>query len=221
VAGDRPRICLSIVSDDAAAVERAAPLADLFEVRIDLIGGGWREVAGRLRKPWVACNRRAAEGGGWQADEAGRIEELLSAVGLGASIVDIELAAPDVGRIVKEIKGRGVQALVSHHDLAGTPPLEKLETLVKKQLDAEADIGKVVTTAHSMADNITVMQLIRSFPGTRLVAFAMGEAGRLSRVLAPLAGGYFTYASLEAGRESAPGQLTADELRTIYGMLEK
>jgi len=53
-----------------------------------------------------------------------------------------------------------------------------------------------------------------------LAAFAMGEAGQISRILAPLAGGYFTYASLEEGKESAAGQLTADQLREIYGILE-
>ncbi len=72
----------------------------------------------------------------------------------------------------------------------------------------------------SAADNITVLRLIRDFPDTKIVSFAMGEAGWLSRVMAPLAGGYFTYASLGAGRESAAGQLTVDELKTIYEVIE-
>jgi 3-dehydroquinate dehydratase len=45
------------------------------------------------------------------------------------------------------------------------------------------------------------------------------SAGQISRVLCPLAGGYFTYASVAAGKESAEGQITAGELRKIYGML--
>jgi 3-dehydroquinate dehydratase-1 len=219
VAGNRPRICVSITGGDMAAIEKAAPLADLFEVRIDLIGKGWRELAGRLKKPWLACNRRAAEGGGWRGSEAGRVEELLSAVDLGAGIVDIELAAPDLKKVVRQVKGRA-ECLVSHHNLTETPPIEKLREIVKKELAAGADICKVVTTASSIADNITVLQLIRDFPDIKIVAFAMGEAGQLSRVLAPLAGGYFTYASLGPGRESAAGQMTVDELNAIYGMVE-
>jgi 3-dehydroquinate dehydratase-1 len=47
----------------------------------------------------------------------------------------------------------------------------------------------------------------------------MGEQGQVSRILCPLAGGYFTYASIESGRESADGQLTVKEMREIYRLL--
>lgn len=215
----KPRICATITASDMAAIERAEPLVDLFEVRLDLIGQGWREVAGRLKKPWLACNRRVEEGGKWRGGEAERIEELLSAVDLGAGIIDIELAAPDLKKVVGQVRGRA-ECLVSHHDLKSTPPLERLREIVKKELAAGADICKIVTTASNMVDNVTVLRLIRDFPKAKIVSFAMGEAGQLSRVLAPLAGGYFTYASLGPGRESAAGQLTVEELRTIYGMVE-
>ncbi len=52
------------------------------------------------------------------------------------------------------------------------------------------------------------------------MAFAMGTAGQISRVLCPLVGGYFTYASIAEGKEAAEGQVTAAELRNIYEMLE-
>ena len=51
-------------------------------------------------------------------------------------------------------------------------------------------------------------------------AFAMGEAGKLSRILSPLCGGYFTYASLETGKEAAPGQISVQEIREIYSCLK-
>jgi len=47
----------------------------------------------------------------------------------------------------------------------------------------------------------------------------MGEAGVISRILSPLFGGEFTYASTKTGSESAPGQLTIAELREIYRVL--
>jgi 3-dehydroquinate dehydratase len=52
-----------------------------------------------------------------------------------------------------------------------------------------------------------------------MVSFAMGPLGLASRVLCPLIGGYFTYASLGEGKESAPGQLTVDQLKGIYRMM--
>jgi 3-dehydroquinate dehydratase-1 len=219
VADDRPRICAAIVSDDMTAVKKAGELADLIELRLDLIGPGWRGLAGHLDKPWIACNRRAEEGGSWRGDEAGRIGEILDAVGMGAAIVDIELATPEVKKIIKQIKGRAT-CLLSYHNFEGTPLLSELRGIIKRQLAAGADIGKVVTTARSLADNIAVLRLIKAFPRAKVVAFAMGEAGQLSRVLAPLVGGYFTYAAIEAGRESASGQLPIGEMREIYGMLD-
>jgi 3-dehydroquinate dehydratase-1 len=219
LAGARPAICAAIVNNDPAAIKMVEPLVDFYELRIDLIGDGWREVARRLEKPWVACNRRADEGGNWRGSESARTKELLKAIELGADIIDIELATPGLEKVVKEVKGRA-ECLISNHNLKVTSSLKEMRDIVKRQIDAGADIAKVATTSRSFADNLAVLQLIRDFPHTRVVAFAMGVAGQISRVLCPLVGGYFTYASVEKGRESADGQLTAAELRKIYGMLE-
>jgi 3-dehydroquinate dehydratase-1 len=211
----RPGICAAIVENDFEAVRNIGSLVDLFEVRIDLIGSDWTALAGQLGKPWIACNRRAAEGGSWQGSESGRIEELLKAVELGADIVDIELATPGIEEIIKELKGKA-DCLLSYHNLEDTPPPGEMQDVVKKQLDSGADICKVVTTARSLADNIAVLWLIKGFPQVKVVSFAMGDMGQISRVLCPLAGSYFTYASVKEGRESAAGQLTVKELREIY-----
>jgi 3-dehydroquinate dehydratase/shikimate dehydrogenase len=50
------------------------------------------------------------------------------------------------------------------------------------------------------------------------IALAMGEHGLISRLLAPKFGGFLTFASLESGKESAPGQLTVSDLQNIYGV---
>jgi 3-dehydroquinate dehydratase-1 len=86
-------------------------------------------------------------------------------------------------------------------------------------LKAGADIAKMVTTARSLEDNLTVLRLISEFPGVRLVAFAMGPLGAVSRVLCPLVGGDFTYTSIEKGKESAQGQMTVKDLSQIYEMM--
>ncbi len=215
--GEKTLICVPIIDGDPAALKKAGPLADLFEVRIDLIGKGWREVAALLKKPWLACNRRAEEGGKWRGKEEERIKELLGAIGLGAKIIDIELSTPGLARAVKDIKGRA-ECLISYHNNKETPR-EKLHEITRQQLAAGADICKVVTTARTFADNVAVLQLIREFPGVKVVAFAMGEIGQVSRVLCPLVGGYFTYASIEEGKESASGQAAAEDLRKIYKMV--
>lgn len=214
-----PRICATIVYDDLEAVKGVEPQIDLFEVRIDLIGSSWQELVRHLERPWIACNRSAQEGGSWKGSEAKRIEELLSAVDLGADKIDMELATENLAEAVKLIKPRA-DCILSYHNLKETPPLNKMRDIVQRQLTAGADICKLVTTARRFADNLAVLQIISDFSEARVVSFAMGALGVVSRTLCPLVGGDFVYASIEEGRESAPGQMTVSDLRKIYGMLK-
>jgi len=216
----KPRICASIVNRDLTAIREVEPLVELFEVRIDLIGDGWQEVARQLEKPWIACNRMAQEGGSWQDSEARRKEELLKAIQMGADIVDIELATTNLERVVSLIKKRA-KCLLSFHELEKTPALDSLKKIVKQQLAAGADICKVVTTAQKFEDNVTILKLIPEFPEARIVAFAMGPLGLPSRILSPLVGGDFTYSAIEKGAESAPGQIKVAELKKLYQMVSQ
>ena len=216
----KPKICVAIVNNDPEAVKEVEPLVDLFEVRIDLIGDGWQELVKQLKKPWIACNRIADEGGGWQGNEARRIEKLLEAIELGADIVDVELRTRNLAKIVQLIKRR-TKCLLSFHDLQRTPLLDEMKEMVRRQLKAGADVCKIVTTAQGFEDNLTILQLISEFPDVRLISFAMGPLGYMSRVLCPLVGGDFTYASIEKGKESAEGQIPIRELRKIYEMVRE
>lgn len=214
----KPRICAAIVENNPGAVKAVEPLVDLFEVRIDLIGNGWQELAKQLYKPWIACNRKVDEGGRCEGDEAERVEKLLEAAELGADIIDLELVTAGLPEVVALVKKKAV-CILSYHNLEVTPPLDNIKDIVRKQLAAGADICKVVTTAQSAEDSLTVLQIIPDFPTVRVVTFAMGPLGLVSRILCPLVGGDFTYASLECGKESAPGQITVEELKKLYEML--
>ena len=212
------RIC-AVITDRNTNISQNEGMADLYEVRIDLIGNGWQETASRLRKPWIACNRRKEEDGNWQGSEEGRIEELLKALPLGADIIDIELATPGLNKIVPVIKQKKT-CLISWHNFKETPAFGELKDVVLSQIDAGANICKVVAFANKAEDNLTVLRLIPEFPGKRIIAFAMGDKGISSRILCPLIGGDFTYAALERGAESAVGQVTVKEMYEIYRMVK-
>jgi 3-dehydroquinate dehydratase type I len=216
----KPKICAVITDKDPEAIRKVEPLVESFEVRIDLIGDGWQEVARTLDKPWIACNRTTLEGGSWQQSEARRKEELLKAIQLGADMVDIELSTKNLERIVPLIK-KEARCILSFHELEKTPPLKSLKEIVKAQLAAGADICKVVTTAQKSEDNLTILKLITEFPKIRIVAFAMGPLGLPSRILCPLVGGDFTYAAIQKGKESAPAQLSVTELKSLYEMVSR
>jgi len=214
----RPRICAVIADNDLEAIRGVEPFVELFEVRIDLIGDSWQELVKQLKKPWIACNRSADEGGSWRGSESKRREELLKAIELGAGIIDIEFVTGNLKEIVQTVKKKA-KCLLSFHDLKGTPPSGRMKEIVQRELEAGADICKVVTTARKLEDNLAVLQLISEFPKARVISFAMGPLGFASRILCPLVGGDFIYASIEKGKESASGQITVRDLKKIYGMV--
>ena len=112
------------------------------------------------------------------------------------------------------------QCLLSFHDLKATPPLDNLIKIVEGQIQAGADICKVVTTATQFEDNVTILKLVKHFSEIKIASFAMGEAGRTSRLLSPLCGAYFTYGCLEEGQQAASGQIAVKEMREIYGLVK-
>jgi len=219
MAGDRPRICTAVTTDDISLIERAAPYTDYYELRIDHIGNNWQQLAKKLSKPWIATNRRREEGGVWSGGEEDRIATLISSLALKPAMIDIELQTPLLQDTANYIKGKA-ELIISYHDFQSTPSLDELEYIIVRMRDAGADICKVVTTACSMDDNIRILQLAREFRGKKLACFAMGEPGMLSRVLAPLAGSCLTYASLGTGVASAPGQMNVSDMRKLYELID-
>jgi 3-dehydroquinate dehydratase type I len=224
-------ICISIVpgtnEEALSLLGKALPAADLVELRIDCIEKPDLPMllyAGKKRI--LVTNRRREEGGFFASCEDERVELLVEAVNLGARLVDVEArtGAAAVGRLGRAIRAKGgkTKLIVSHHDMQGTPTRRTLERRLKACRQLGADIVKIVTLANTVEDNLQVLGIIPHAleSGQDVAAFCMGEKGRLSRVAAPLLGSCISYASLEEGAESAPGQLTADQMRSVLRILK-
>jgi len=225
------KICIPIMAGTVESalrkMERAFPVADILELRIDRIGDvNLKKLLRRKKENILVTNRRKEEGGGFAGTERARVDFLKEAVSLGAGYVDIE-AGTDAA-LIRELKkairkgGRGTKLIVSHHDLRGTPNKRSLRKKLDECAAAGADIVKIVTRARAMEDNLRVLSLISHGrgKGVDVIAFCMGEMGRVSRVMAPLFGSCLSFASLDRGEESAPGQFTAEEMRKILKGLE-
>jgi 3-dehydroquinate dehydratase type I len=145
---------------------------------------------------------------------------LNEAAALGFDFIDIGLELDRSKDRIKQLKSRGVQVIVSYHDYSRTPSLEDLGRVLDAQREMEGDICKIVTTANQPRDNLIVLDLLgREASKARLVVFAMGAVGTASRVLAPLFGAEFTFASLTEASKTAEGQLSVDSLRGAWHIL--
>ena len=222
----RPRICVVIIAPDSEqavkAVQKVLPHEpDLIEIRLDYMEdiGDMTGIREATDLPLIATNRIREQRGLWEGPETKRIEALVSACEAGFEYVDVELTTGSIERIGDEVKALGANLVVSHHDFGATPGIAELDGIMRRELDAGADICKIVGTARDHGDGLTYLRFILENPDVNLVSFGMGEAGAMSRIFSPLFGGAYTYASAGAGEESAPGQLAISELRSIYKIL--
>jgi 3-dehydroquinate dehydratase type I len=198
-------------------LERHDP--DLFEIRFDLMNStsSIAQIRQATDLPIIATNRRRSEGGFFRGIEKSRIETLTKAAQEGFDYVDVELNTRNVARFVTRFKQEGARAVVSYHNKKITPRLPALESTLKHEKEVGADICKIVTTAKSYADNLRCLTLLNKHAkGTRLVCFAMGRLGMPSRVLSPIFGAYFTFASSNVGKETAAGQIPVSDLKDFY-----
>ena len=75
---------------------------------------------------------------------------------------------------------------------------------------------KIVTTAKSVNDSTRILQLYSKKGSNNLIAFAMGDKGKISRILCLYLGSPYTYVSL--GKPIVSGQFSVDEVKKIINL---
>jgi len=170
----------------------------------------------------VTC-RRKSFGGKFAGSLNAELEVLQTAAETGCHIVDLEIESaeqmsrPQFTRFRDALRAAGCALLISSHDLTRTRRPEGLAQTAKRIEAYEPEFVKVVSTARSLADNLSVLSMIESQSlDAQVVGIAMGEEGLISRVLSPRAGAAFTFASIADGVETAPGQVSGRTLLDLF-----
>jgi 3-dehydroquinate dehydratase type I len=220
------KLCIPIVETTMGkaliAIKKANRLADLIELRVDYLRNLELPLLLQNRKkPLIVTNRRKEEGGHYRGEERKRLGVLQEAIDLGADYIDVELATQRSWLQDLIRNKRGTQVILSFHDFRRTPSLKELKRISWQMIQLGADVIKIVPFARSWEDNLNILSLIPFAKEKRqkIVAFCMGEKGKLSRIFSPFFGAAWTYASLNQSRTSAPGQLTVQELKDIWKKL--
>ena len=199
-------------------IEKLNDLVDLIEIRLDYRKDqlDLAEILRASKKPLIATNRSYEQGGVTKVSSPDRLRVLVRASELGYNFIDIELDCPSLNSVIKSIKDNGGKVIGSHHDFNKTPSLQKMENLLEQGKQAGADLVKIIGTANTDSDNMIYLNFNLRNPGN--ISFGMGKKGIISRVISPLLGAAFTYASLE-DKKSAPGQLSVSSLKKIYSLM--
>jgi len=164
----------------------------------------------------IATCRRSANGGKFTGSLAAELEILSKCAGAGFHLVDLELESAESLKKadLQKLRETGIGILISHHDFNGT---RELDGIYNRIAAFQPDFIKVVPTAKSLIDNLTLIRFLeRMDDHSNIIGICMGDAGIISRVLGVRAGSAFTFAAATLGEETGPGQIAARTLLETY-----
>lgn len=188
-----------------------APHIGMAEIRLDLMRS--YDLARLINEApcrlIITC-RPPREGGQFTGSEAERLDILRQAIDLRCAFVDVEWdSVVALGRP----RHTAARLIVSRHWLDDMPP-----TLlpIYQRLRQHADVVKLVGRASHLSEMLPVLNFLRQSTSP-VIGLAMGEAGQLTRLLAPcFEQCLLTYGALTSETATAPGQLTIDEMAELY-----
>jgi 3-dehydroquinate dehydratase/shikimate dehydrogenase len=225
----KPRICISVCEPTVEQLERAiaaaAEVSDLIEVRLDCLNPLELETnASSITKllEKSACDsiltfRPAEQGGQRQLSDEMRHAFWSGAI-FSESFFDVEL---DLAERLNSTERSQLpidwsRTICSQHDFTGVPA--KLDQIYDRLAGTPARVLKIAVQANDATDCLPVFHLLERArtEGREMIAIAMGSPGLATRILGPSRGAFLTYASLENGEPTAPGQISARQLSEVY-----
>nr|WGS95728.1 bifunctional 3-dehydroquinate dehydratase /shikimate dehydrogenase [Crinum x powellii] len=223
-------LCAPLVAKTALEMSKEmetakSQLADVVEIRLDHLASfdPARDLEFLIKNrplPVLITYRPKWEGGQYEGDDSKRFEVLQLAMELGAEYVDVELqVAQEFLDFISGKRPKSTKLIVSSHNYQCTPSTEDLGSLVARIQAVGADIVKIATFAVDICDVARMFQVLVHCQ-VPMIGLCMGERGVISRLLCPKFGGYLTFGTLGAGKESAPGQPTLSDLLDVYRIKE-
>lgn len=218
------KTCVTVAEKTPNKIKQTLKIAlrksDYVEVRFDFLKiEQIPEALENIKKDMnkVVCTLRPkTEGGKFSGNENERIAIIKLIAEYSPFLLDVEFNTMKKNQALRKyLKSTKTKLLISWHDFKKTPTATEL----KKKLDQMSKISsnvKIVSTAKSTEDSTRMLELYNKKRINNLISFAMGDFGRISRVLCLYLGSPYTYVSL--GKAIAPGQFSVDEVNKIINL---
>jgi len=214
------RVCVPVCEKDLNALQnacaRAIEWADVVELRLDCLDAEPEDLAqvlNNIPRPVILTLRPSEQGGHRNLTRAAREAFWKVQATPGEAVWwDVE------GDLAHDLSPAWSRTIVSHHDFAGVP--QDLDQIYERLAQAPARVLKIAVQANEIVDCIPVFRLIdRARRENReIIAIAMGNAGVATRILGPSRGSFLTYGALDDDSATAPGQVNARKLRSLYNI---
>ncbi len=200
-------------SDDGAELAALPPEARYLELRADLVGDldpDW--LRDRFAGELIYTLRSRAEGGSFEGGKKSR-RRRLAAAAERFDLVDLEaerdVHAETLDRVPQE------RRLVSWHGVALS--LTALRGRYERMAATPARFYKLIPTARHEGDAILPLVLLDALGRDDVVAFAAGDMGTWTRLVAPRLGSPLVYGAL-GEVPGAPGQPSIERLYEDFGL---
>ena len=218
------KICVSIAARNIEQLKMQINQAfsfgaDYVEIRFDFLNlsdmNEALSIANQVNRKAVYTLRSPEQGGQFKGSTSERIAYLEKLSSSMPMLLDVELdTIKSNDNLAHYLDEQNASLLVSWHDFEKTPSNAQLTRTLYEMRKYSQNV-KIVTTAQKTEDSLSLLELYENSLGLNLIAFAMGEAGVISRLLCVIIGSApFTYASLE--KAISPGQLTIKQMRKLY-----
>ncbi len=218
-----PGLCIVIkgpsLVEAAHQIEEAVKVVDIVEWRLDLFATLDLSSLKKLRKKFdcqvIFTLRSISQGGSCNRTQEERLLFLEKLAQLCPTYLDVEYSASQA--FIDSIKKQypSIKIICSYHDFAKTPA----DFSVILDSMPAADFYKISCMARSSQDALSLLTFAKQAPGNCLL-MSMGEFGSCSRILSPVVGRPFAYASLNDAQTAVPGQLSANDLIHTFSCKE-
>ena len=216
------KTCVSIAEKTPKKLKqtlaKALKKSDYAEIRFDFLNpDSVPDALHLIRKDSGRCVstlRPIREGGIFSGSEKNRISIIKLIAEYDPFLLDIEYNTLRKNRnLQRYLKNTDTSLLVSWHNFKQTPTVTVLKKKLLEMKKFSNNI-KIVTMARSVNDGSRILSLYNNSKNVKLIAFSMGNFGKMSRLLCLLLGSPYTYVSL--GKPIAPGQFSLDEVKSIF-----
>ena len=218
------KTCVSIAEKTPYKIKKTLKIAlkksDYVEVRFDFLKSEQVpeaiEIIKKDLKKIVCTLRPKTEGGKFSGNEKERVNILKLIAEYNPFLLDVEFNTLKRNSSLRRyLKSTKTNLLVSWHDFKKTPSSTELKKKMNQMSKFSSNV-KIVCTAKSTDDSNRMLELYSKKGKNNLISFAMGDFGRISRILCLYLGSPYTYVSL--GKAIAPGQFSVDEVKKITNL---
>ena len=218
------KTCVSIAEKTPYKIKQTLKIAlkksDYVEVRLDFLKieqiPETLEIIKKDLNKIVCTLRPKTEGGKFPGNEKERVAILKLIAEYNPFLLDVEFnTLKRNSSLRKYLKSTKTKLLVSWHDFKKTPSSTELKKKMNQMSKFSSNV-KIVSTAKSTNDSNRMLELYSKKGRNNLISFAMGDLGRISRILCLYLGSPYTYVSL--GKAIAPGQFSVDQVKRITNL---